>query len=86
MADARQVFPEREYRDRLGRLQAAMATDGLDALLLTSPPDIFYVTGFLTRFWESPARPWFVVVPAAPGSPASGHGRPPIRATTAWGF
>ena len=70
MADARQVFPEREFRDRLGRLQAAMATDGLDALLLTSPPDIFYVTGFLTRFWESPARPWFVVVPAT-GDPVS---------------
>jgi Xaa-Pro aminopeptidase len=32
--------------------------------LLTSPADIFYVTGFLTRFWESPARPWFVIVPS----------------------
>jgi len=36
----------------------------MDALLLTTAADIFYVTGFLTRFWESPARPWFVVVPA----------------------
>jgi Xaa-Pro aminopeptidase len=36
----------------------------MDALLLTTAADIFYVTGFLPRFWESPARPWFVVVPA----------------------
>lgn len=42
-----------------------MARAGLDALLLTTPPDVFYVTGFLTRFWESPARPWFVLVPSA---------------------
>ncbi|QIE43795.1 aminopeptidase P family protein (plasmid) [Rhodobacteraceae bacterium SC52] len=43
---------------------------GLDALLLTTPPDVFYVTGFLTRFWESPARPWFVLVPSA-GDPVA---------------
>ena len=42
-----------------------MAEDGLDALLLTCPADVFYVSGFLTRFWESPARPWFLIVPAA---------------------
>lgn len=41
-----------------------MAQAGIGALLLTTPPDVFYVTGFLTRFWESPARPWFVIVPA----------------------
>jgi Xaa-Pro aminopeptidase len=41
-----------------------MQPAAIDALLLTSPADIFYVTGFLTRFWESPARPWFVIVPS----------------------
>ena len=41
-----------------------MAMEDTDALLLTTPADIFYTTGFLTRFWESPARPWFVIVPA----------------------
>lgn len=46
-----------------------MAARGLDALLLTTPPDVFYVTGFLTRFWESPTRPWFAILPAA-GDPA----------------
>jgi Xaa-Pro aminopeptidase len=40
----------------------------MDALLLTSEPDVRYFTGFLTRFWESPTRPWFLVVPAS-GNP-----------------
>lgn len=57
------IFPAQEYRVRIATLQAGMAEQGLDALLLTTPADIFYTTGFLTRFWESPARPWFVVVP-----------------------
>lgn len=45
-----------------------MAAVDLAALLLTSPADIAYVSGFVTRFWESPTRPWFVVLPrnAAP--------------------
>ncbi|MEL6234300.1 MAG: Xaa-Pro peptidase family protein [Pseudomonadota bacterium] len=59
------VFPEAEFRTRTARLQHAMAAQEIDALLLTMPADIFYVSGFLTRFWESPARPWFVVVPAS---------------------
>lgn len=59
------IFPEAEFRERLARLQSLLHRDGLDALLLTTAPDIFYVTGFLTRFWESPARPWFLVVPAS---------------------
>jgi len=64
------IFPAHEYRARIARLQAGMAEQGLDALLLTSPADIFYTTGFLTRFWESPARPWFVVIPHA-GEPVA---------------
>jgi Xaa-Pro aminopeptidase len=58
------IFPAAEHRRRVAALQRGMAAAGLDALLLTTPPDVFYVTGFLTRFWESPTRPWFVVVPA----------------------
>lgn len=40
----------------------------LDALVVTSPPNVRYVTGFASEFWESPTRPWFVVV-AAEGAP-----------------
>ena len=64
------VFPEAEYSARVACIQAAMATQGLDALLLTTEPDVRYVTGFLTRFWESPTRPWFVVLPAS-GDPVA---------------
>lgn len=65
MVERSLIFPAQEYRARVMRLQAGMAAPGLDAALLTTPADIFYTTGFLTRFWESPARPWFVVVPSA---------------------
>ncbi len=57
-------FPQSEYEARLARAQAMMRQAGLGALLLTTEPEIRYFTGFLTRFWESPTRPWFLVVPA----------------------
>ncbi len=63
MTERTLIFPAQEYRDRVALLQAGMDAQGLRALLLTTPADIFYTTGFLTRFWESPARPWFVIVP-----------------------
>ncbi|MEL6978701.1 MAG: Xaa-Pro peptidase family protein [Pseudomonadota bacterium] len=58
------AFTEEEHRRRVSALQTGMAREGFDGLLLSGAADIFYVTGFLTRFWESPTRPWFVVVPA----------------------
>lgn len=64
------IFPASEYERRTEALQRGMAPAGHAALLLTSPADVFYVTGFLTRFWESPARPWFVLVPAS-GAPVA---------------
>jgi len=57
-------FPEAEHRARLARAQLAMAEAGLSALLLTTEPEVGYITGFQTRFWESPTRPWFVILPA----------------------
>jgi Xaa-Pro aminopeptidase len=58
-----QVFPKQEFEDRLKRAQKLMGENGLDALLVTTHPDIFYFSGFLTRFWESPSRPWFLILP-----------------------
>lgn len=57
-------FDVSEYKARLAKAQIAMAQKGLDALLLMTEPELRYFTGFLTRFWESPSRPWFLVVPA----------------------
>ena len=58
------TFQESEFETRTARAQAAMASAGLAGLLLTTEPEVRYFTGFLSRFWESPARPWFVVVPS----------------------
>ncbi|MEQ5803203.1 Xaa-Pro peptidase family protein [Halomonas sp. H10-9-1] len=41
-------FPAAEFVDRLARVRAAMQAAGLDALLLTDPADIFYLTGYHT--------------------------------------
>ena len=58
-------FDTQEFIARTERAQDLMATAGLSALLLTTEPEVRYFTGFLTRFWESPTRPWFVIVPAS---------------------
>jgi Xaa-Pro aminopeptidase len=70
MAERSLIFQAQDYRVRVAHLQAGMAAQGLDAALLTTAADVFYATGFLTRFWESPARPWFVVVPST-GDPVA---------------
>ena len=56
-------FPESEYSHRLERAHKFLKKQNLDALLLTSEVDIRYFTGFLTQFFQSPTRPWFLVVP-----------------------
>lgn len=61
-------FPTSEFAARTARAQALMAEHDLAALLLTTEPELRYFTGFLTRFWESPTRPWFLIVPAS-GTP-----------------
>ena len=57
-------FPESEFQTRTRNAQAQMQADGLDALLLMTEPEVRYFTGFQTLFWQSPTRPWFVIVPA----------------------
>lgn len=70
MTERSLIFPQDEFKRRTHAFQAEMAGHNIDALLLTSPADIFYATGFLTRFWESPARPWFVIIPTS-GAPVA---------------
>lgn len=56
-------FSRSEFEMRLGRAQALMTEARLDALLLTSEQHVRYVTGFISQFWASPTRPWYVIVP-----------------------
>ena len=61
-------FPDSEFEARVERAQIRMADAGIAALLLTTEPEVRYFSGFMTPFWQSPTRPWFLVVP--------GHGKP----------
>jgi Xaa-Pro dipeptidase len=62
-APARGFSPE-EFAGRTARAQRLMHDARLDALLVTAPPNFRYFSGFDSQFWESPTRPWFIVVPA----------------------
>ncbi|NIC04916.1 M24 family metallopeptidase [Billgrantia bachuensis] len=42
------AFPASEFDARLARVRGAMQSAGLDALLLTDPADIYYLTGYNT--------------------------------------
>jgi Xaa-Pro dipeptidase len=61
----RRGFGTEEYQRRLMSAQAAMDDAGIGVILLTTEADIRYFTGFFTQFWQSPTRPWFVVLPSA---------------------
>src|SRR6056300_1319559 len=63
-------FEQSEFEARTKRAQALMAQHDLAALLLTTEQEVRYFTGYLTRFWESPTRPWFLIVPAS-GKPVA---------------
>ena len=56
-------FAVSEFERRTERAQRLMAGWRLDALVLTTEPDVRYFSGFHTQFWESPTRPWFLAVP-----------------------
>ena len=57
-------FTEAELAARCARAQRMMRELELDAILLTTEPQVRYFSGFLTQFWHSPTRPWFLLLPA----------------------
>lgn len=61
-------FAEEEYQQRTQALQRHLQTHDVRALLLTTEPEFRYFSGFQSQFWESPTRPWFLVIPD--------HGKP----------
>jgi Xaa-Pro aminopeptidase len=56
-------FDISEYENRLDNIQRLMRGQKMDAILLTTQVDIEYYTGFKTQFFQSPTRPWYVVIP-----------------------
>ncbi|MDM3355127.1 Xaa-Pro peptidase family protein [Citrobacter sp. Cb004] len=58
-------FTHAEFENRTARAQKLMRERQLDAIFLTTEPNVRYFTGFLTQFWHSPTRPWFLIIPAS---------------------
>ena len=56
-------FADEEFENRTLRAQEIMHEYELDGILLTTSQNIRYFTGYDSQFWESPTRPWFVIVP-----------------------
>jgi len=56
-------FANEEFEKRTLRAQEIMHKYELDGILLTTPQNIRYFTGYDSQFWESPTRPWFIIVP-----------------------
>ena len=56
-------FPETEYKERVSKLQKKMQCANIDTTLITSPHNFRYFTGLDSYFWESPTRPWFLLIP-----------------------
>ena len=56
-------FTVEEFEARVARAQAAMHKREMDAIVLTTPQNFRYFSGFNSQFWESPTRPFFLIVP-----------------------
>ncbi len=56
-------FTRDEFEARIERARAAMRAARLDALLITTIPAFRYFTGYYPIIAESPARPWFFLLP-----------------------
>lgn len=61
-------FTNAEFEERTKRLQAFMTMENIGALFVSTEPEFRYFSGFKSQFWESPTRPWFLVIPSV-GTP-----------------
>jgi len=51
-----------EFEERLRRARLLMQEKKIEMLLITSPHNFRYFTGLDSYFWESPTRPWFLLL------------------------
>lgn len=57
-------FERAEFERRTEQLQQRMQEQQVDVLFVTTEPEFRYFSGFKSQFWESPTRPWFLVIPS----------------------
>ena len=56
-------FSIEEFKERVTKAKQLMKKMKLEMLLITSPSNFRYFTGLDSYFWESPTRPWFLLLP-----------------------
>lgn len=56
-------FTPLEFQNRFDKAQCLMHQKNIDVLFLCTEAEIRYFTGFRTLFWQSPTRPWYLIVP-----------------------
>ena len=55
-------FPKEEYLKRLDNIRKKLENENIDAIVITSPANFRYFSGLDSNFWESPTRPWFLII------------------------
>ena len=55
-------FPKEEFANRISKIQENLEKESLHAIIITSPSNFRYFSGLDSNFWESPTRPWFLVI------------------------
>ena len=55
-------FPKEEFTNRISRAQESLEKENIEAIIVTSPSNFRYFSGLNSNFWESPTRPWFLII------------------------
>ena len=55
-------FPKEEFIYRIEKIQIHIEKENIDAVIITSPSNFRYFTGLDSNFWESPTRPWYLII------------------------
>jgi Xaa-Pro dipeptidase len=55
-------FPKSEYQQRFEWIRNEMMRKELEVIVLTSPNEIYYYTGLTTQFFQSPSRPYYLLL------------------------
>lgn len=57
-------FSDAEFAQRTESAQRLMKQYNIDLLWFSTEPEMRYFSGFQSQFWQSPTRPWFLLIPA----------------------
>ena len=78
-------FPRSEFERRFEWIIQKMLKKDLEAIVLTSPNEIYYYTGLETQFFASPSRPYYLILTPRHDTPIAVFPEimgPPILNTT----